>query len=90
MKNRDKPRLIEPQQICPMISTGSLAIKRGLSPIVSQIYSDLHRNIQDVFNEYKVAIMTPHYTGDTEDQKLVPKEQWYASPAKPPPSDTAG
>lgn len=53
-----------------------------------QIYSDLHRNIQDVFNEYKVAIMTPHYTGDTENQKLVPKEQWYASPAKPPPSDT--
>jgi small-conductance mechanosensitive channel len=55
---------------------------------MAQIYTDLHRNIQDVFNEYKVAIMTPHYTGDTEDQKLVPKEQWYASPAKPPPSDT--
>jgi len=55
---------------------------------MAQIYSDLHRNIQDVFNEYKVAIMTPHYTGDTEEQKVVPKEQWYASPAKPPPSDT--
>jgi len=55
---------------------------------MARIYSDLHRNIQDVFNEYKVAIMTPHYTGDTEDQKLVPKGQWYASPAKPPPSDT--
>lgn len=55
---------------------------------MAQIYSDLHRNIQDVFNEYKVAIMTPHYTGDTEDPKFVPKEQWYASPAKPPPSDT--
>lgn len=56
----------------------------------AQIYSDLHRNILDVFNEYKVAIMTPHYTGDTEEQKFVPKEQWYASPAKPAPSDTDG
>jgi small-conductance mechanosensitive channel len=55
---------------------------------MAQIYTDLHRNIQDVFNEYKVAIMTQHYTGYTEDQKLVPKEQWYTSPAKPPPSDT--
>jgi len=55
---------------------------------IAQIYTDLHRNIQDVFNEYKVAIMTPHYTGDTEEQKFVPKEQWYASPAKSPPSDT--
>jgi small-conductance mechanosensitive channel len=56
--------------------------------IMAQIYSDLHRNIQDIFNEYQVAIMTPHYTGDTEDQKVVPKEQWYASPAQPPPADT--
>lgn len=50
-----------------------------------QIYSDLHSNIQDVFNEYEVAIMTPHYTGDTMDPKLVPKEQWYISPATSPP-----
>ena len=52
-----------------------------------QIYADLHRNIQDVFNEYEVAIMTPHYMGDTEDPKFVPKEQWYLSPAKPPASN---
>lgn len=48
-----------------------------------QIYSDLHRNIQDVFNEYEVVIMTPHYTGDTEDPKFVPKDKWHISPAKP-------
>jgi len=52
-----------------------------------QIYADLHRNIQDVFNEYEVAIMTPHYMGDTEDPKFVPKEQWYLAPAKPPASN---
>lgn len=50
-----------------------------------KIYSDLHRNIQDVFNEYEVAIMTPHYVGDTEDPKMVPREKWYASPAQETP-----
>lgn len=28
----DRPRLIEPQQVCPMIPTGFPAIKRDLSP----------------------------------------------------------
>ena len=48
------------------------------------IYSELHCNIQDVFNEYDIAIMTPHYVADTEQPKTVPKDQWYASPAQPP------
>jgi len=50
-----------------------------------RIYSELHSNIQDTFNEYNVAIMTPHYVDDTEDAKVVPKENWYASPAYSPP-----
>ena len=44
-------------------------------------YSELHRNILDVFNEYGVQIMTPAYEGDTEQPKVVPREQWYAAPA---------
>ena len=46
------------------------------------IYTELHRNILDVFNEYGVAIMTPAYEGDPEQPKLVPKDQWYAAPAR--------
>jgi small-conductance mechanosensitive channel len=46
------------------------------------IYSDLHRNILDVFNEFGVAIMTPAYVADPEQPKLVPKDQWYAEPAR--------
>lgn len=53
-----------------------------------QIYSNLHRNIKDVFNEYEVSIMTPHYTGDTVEPKIVPKEKWFASPAKSSPHGT--
>jgi small-conductance mechanosensitive channel len=47
-----------------------------------QIYSDLHWNIQDAFNEHGVQIMSPHYLGDPAKAKIVPKEQWYQPPAK--------
>jgi small-conductance mechanosensitive channel len=46
------------------------------------LYSALHRSILDVFNEYGVQIMTPAYVGDTPQPKVVPRDQWYASPAR--------
>ena len=46
-------------------------------------YTALHRNILDVFNEHGVQIMTPAYEGDPEQPKVVPREKWFASPAKP-------
>lgn len=49
----------------------------------AQLLSLLHANIQDVFNEYGVQIMSPHYLGDPEQPKWVPKEQWRAAPSKP-------
>jgi len=48
------------------------------------LYSELHRNIQDVFNEYGVQIMTPSYVADPEMPKIVPRDQWYAPPAVVP------
>lgn len=49
-----------------------------------EIYSDLHKNIQDAFNEYGVQIMSPSYRFDPVRPKVVPKDQWYAAPAGPP------
>lgn len=49
----------------------------------AQLLSLLHANIQDVFNEYGVQIMSPHYLSDPEQPKWVPKEQWHAAPSKP-------
>jgi small-conductance mechanosensitive channel len=46
-------------------------------------YTDLHRHILDVFNEYGVQIMTPAYEGDPAVPKVVPKDQWYLAPAQP-------
>ena len=48
------------------------------------LYTELHGNILDVFNEYGVQIMTPAYEGDTDQPKVVAKEQWYTAPANPP------
>jgi small-conductance mechanosensitive channel len=45
------------------------------------LYTELHRNILDVFNEYGVQIMTPAYEGDPQEPKLVPRERWFTSPA---------
>lgn len=46
-----------------------------------QLYSDIHQNIQDVFNEYGVQIMSPHYIGDRAVPTYVPKEHWFDPPA---------
>jgi len=45
---------------------------------------ELNANIQDVFNEYGVQIMSPHYLGDPEHPQVVPKERWFEAPAKEP------
>ena len=50
----------------------------------AEVMNVLHANIQDVFNEHGVQIMSPHYRGDPAQPKLVPRDQWYAAPAKPP------
>jgi small-conductance mechanosensitive channel len=47
------------------------------------VLSVLHANIQDVFNEYGVQIMSPQYFEDPATPKIVPPEKWYAPPAKP-------
>jgi small-conductance mechanosensitive channel len=50
----------------------------------AEVMSLLHANIQDLFNEHGVQIMSPHYLGDPASAKIVPRAHWYASPARPP------
>ena len=47
-----------------------------------RLYTELHRSVLDVFNEYNVQIMTPSYIADPAQPKVVPKEQWYEKPAQ--------
>ena len=55
----------------------------------ADILNRLHGNIQDVFNEHGVQIMSPHYMMDPKEPQVVPKENWYAPPAKPPSTTSA-
>jgi small-conductance mechanosensitive channel len=49
-----------------------------------ETYADLHRNVLDSFNEFGVQITSPNYVLDPAQPKVVPREQWYAAPARPP------
>ena len=48
------------------------------------LLSALHANIQDVFNEYGVQIMSPQYFEDPKEPKVVPPAKWYPAPAVKP------
>jgi hypothetical protein len=48
------------------------------------VLNRLHGNIQDVFNEHGVQIMSPHYMKDPAAPQVVPKDSWYLAPARPP------
>lgn len=47
----------------------------------AETITELHRNIQDVFNEHGVQIMSPHYMADPVEAKVVPPQRWYEPPA---------
>lgn len=51
----------------------------------SRLYTlnSLHANIQDLFNEYGVQIMSPNYMLDPAAPKVVPKQGWMPAPARP-------
>ncbi len=56
------------------------------------VLSALHAAIQDAFNEAGVQIMSPNFVAQPDKAVFVPKDQWYAPPAKPPETgkDAAG
>ena len=62
-----------------------VAYTRLEDPVLrAEALSRLHANIQDVFNEHGVQIMSPHYMIDPKEPQVVPKERWHLPPAPPP------
>ncbi|HET9362399.1 MAG TPA: mechanosensitive ion channel domain-containing protein [Vicinamibacterales bacterium] len=57
-----------------------VSLERQESRLVT--FDRLHANIQDLFNEYGVQIMSPNYLADPAAPKVVPKKDWFAAPAK--------
>ena len=82
--------LKEPKPFIRHKSLGDYAVNYELNAYcgdasqMNELYTDMHRNIQDVFNENGVQIMSPAYKEDPAEPKIVPKERWYTSPATDP------
>jgi small-conductance mechanosensitive channel len=53
-------------------------------PQRADVLNQLHANIQDIFNEHGVQIMSPHYMTDPAGPQIVPKARWHLAPARPP------
>ncbi|HEY3252876.1 MAG TPA: mechanosensitive ion channel domain-containing protein [Polyangiaceae bacterium] len=53
----------------------------------AEAIATLNANVIDVFNEYGVQIMSPHYLADPSTAKVVPRSAWHAAPAPPPADD---
>jgi small-conductance mechanosensitive channel len=84
----------EPEPIVRQTALSDFYIEYRLAaytPVASpakriDVLNQLHGNIQDVFNEYGVQIMSPHYMMDPKEPQVVPKSDWYAPPSAPPES----
>jgi small-conductance mechanosensitive channel len=80
--------LKEPPPFVLQKSLGDFAVTYELNAYcndphsMARLYTAMHQNVLDLFNEHGVQIMTPAYEGDPEKPKVVPKEQWYQAPAK--------
>ena len=91
---RTEGLLLDPPPFVLQKSLGDFAVNYELNAYCAdatdspRLYSLMHQNIQDVFNEYEVQIMTPAYERDTPEPKIVPREKWYAEPAKSPAAET--
>jgi len=67
-----------------------IAYSPAEKPLVrADVLNRLHANIQDVFHEYGVQITSPHYMMEPKESHVVPKDKWYAPPAKPPSTTSA-
>jgi len=87
---RTEGLLKDPPPFVLQKSLGDFAVNYELNAYSDQehrmpaLYSELHANIQDVFNEHGVQIMSPAYEADPVGPKIVPPEKWYEAPAKKP------
>jgi small-conductance mechanosensitive channel len=78
----EPPPFIRQQALGDFAITYELNVYTDDAQAMGPIYTGLHRNILDIFNEYGVQIMTPAYEGDPERPKVVPKVEWFSAPAK--------
>jgi small-conductance mechanosensitive channel len=78
---REPPPFVLQRALADYAVNYELNVYCGDARQMMPFYTALHRNIQDVFNEHGVQIMTPSYVADPPNAKVVPKERWHSPPA---------
>jgi small-conductance mechanosensitive channel len=79
---RTEGLLKEPPPFVLQLLLGDFAIQYEINAYCNDgakleyYYTNLHRNIQDVFNENDIQIMTPAYMADPKIPKVVPEKMW--------------
>ena len=61
-----------------------LQVKLRAGQSLAEARNELHSNIQDVFNEFNVQIMSPNFVIQPEGAVVVTEDNWYAAPAEKP------
>lgn len=61
-----------------------LQVKLRAGQSLAEARNELHSNIQDVFNEFNVQIMSPNFVMQPEGTVVVTEDNWYAAPAEKP------
>ncbi|HGV0042253.1 TPA: mechanosensitive ion channel family protein [Enterobacter ludwigii] len=59
-----------------------LQVKLRAGQSLAEARNELHSNIQDVFNEFNVQIMSPNFVMQPEGAVIVTEDNWYAAPAE--------
>jgi small-conductance mechanosensitive channel len=78
---KDPPPFVLQKELGDFAVTYELNVRTAQPQDSLRLYTELHRHILDLFNEYGVQIMTPAYEEDPAELKVVPKEKWFAPPA---------
>ncbi|HEY6990091.1 MAG TPA: mechanosensitive ion channel family protein [Bryobacteraceae bacterium] len=86
---REPPPFVLKKELRDFYVTYEINVYCDTPQKMASLYTELHGNILDVFNEYGIQIMVPAYEGDPDQPKIVPKERWYAAPASSPQSGTS-
>ncbi len=79
---KDPPPFVNQKSLGDFAVTYEINVYCHEPKSMARVYTALHQNILDLFNEYGVQIMTPAYETDPKVPKVVPKEQWFSAPAK--------
>jgi small-conductance mechanosensitive channel len=81
----------EPAPFVPQTSLNDFCVSYELNAytdrpkLIAKVYSDLHQNIQDKFNEAGVEIMSPHFSAVRDGNRINVPESYvpedYVAPA---------